>query len=37
MTEQPESADRIDPRDLAIRLMTVLCLIAGTFVLLVMT
>jgi hypothetical protein len=37
MTEQPESSDRVDPRDLAIRLMTVLCLVAGTFVLLVLT
>jgi hypothetical protein len=32
MAQKPESVDRVDPRDLAIRLATCLCLILGAFV-----
>jgi hypothetical protein len=31
MAQKPESVDRVDPRDLAIRLATVVCLIVGVF------
>lgn len=31
MSQQPESVDRVDPRDLAIRLAACFCLIFGAF------